>query len=65
MPLYVYKCVECDNESEHLVKLNESNAPTECSECSGKLVKQISLGTFTLKGDGWAKDLYASHKNEN
>lgn len=62
MPLFVYRCVECEHEDEFLVKSDGSNAPTQCEKCSSALEKKLSLSSFQLKGDGWYKDLYSSAK---
>lgn len=58
MPIYDYKCKNCNKEQQHLVKLNEE--PPECIECKQKeLEKQISRETtHVLKGKGWYKDGY-------
>lgn len=61
MPIYVYRCDACGAEQEHIHKYQD--APDEpCSTCgaeSGKLVRQMSLGTFRLQPgigwDGWDK----------
>ncbi len=43
MPLRDFRCLTCGNVSEHLVKLDESDAPTKCThtkddECKHKRV---------------------------
>tara|TARA_R110000824_G_scaffold61416_3_gene163362 strand:+ start:783 stop:929 length:147 start_codon:yes stop_codon:yes gene_type:complete len=30
----------------------------ECERCSKKMNKKVALTSFSLKGDGWAKDNY-------
>lgn len=59
MPIYEYKCNECDHVFEAIQKF--SDAPlTECPECKGKVEKLISQSAFHLKGGGWYKDGYSS-----
>lgn len=57
MPLYEYKCQECDLVFEARQKF--SDAPlTECKECNGKVEKLISGASFALKGGGWYQQGY-------
>ena len=53
MPIYEYKCRECDHRLEKLQKL--SDAPlTQCPACGKEaLTKLISAAGFRLKGAGW------------
>jgi putative FmdB family regulatory protein len=62
MPLYEYECEACGHRLEAQQKL--ADAPlTKCPHCGKKkLQKLISHTSFTLKGGGWYKDLYASAK---
>ena len=61
MPLYDYKCDECGFIEE---VLQNSNDPfyneNDCPNCgeSGIMARMISVGSFHLKGGGWAKDGY-------
>jgi putative FmdB family regulatory protein len=56
MPIYVYRCEDCEQEFERLEKLD---APTEneCPSCQGKSRRIISSGhgRFQLKGEKWFK----------
>lgn len=56
MPLYEYKCNSCEAIKEVLQKFDDP-AP-RCSACTQDMVKQVSVTSFSLKGDGWAKDNY-------
>lgn len=48
MPIYEYKCKECEENFDHLV-LSAKQAPPVCPECGAKdPVKQIS--TFSTSG---------------
>lgn len=59
MPLYEYQCEECGRHFE--VRQKFSDAPLEsCSECGGKVKKQISQGGFALKGGGWYDQGYSA-----
>lgn len=55
MPIYDFKCSECETKFEKLVKMSEEKA--ECPECkrqADKIVVQPGgSGGFSLKGDGW------------
>jgi putative FmdB family regulatory protein len=52
MPIYEYRCQECESHFEKMQKV--SDAPLEiCEKCSGKLQKQWSLSGFQFKGAGW------------
>lgn len=53
MPIYEYKCTDCEHELEKLQKISDA-ALTDCPEC-GKpaLKKMISAAGFKLTGSGW------------
>jgi putative FmdB family regulatory protein len=52
MPLYEYKCNECNKTFEVLQKI--SAEPLEkCLYCQGHVEKLISASSFQLKGSGW------------
>src|SRR5207244_2113249 len=65
MPTYEYACEACQNEWEEIQKISEP--PVEvCPKCARKSAKrQISGGTFILKGGGWYADLYSSAKKKS
>ena len=53
MPIYAYKCADCDFEQDVMQKM--SDAPlSECPSC-GKpaFTKQLSAAGFQLKGSGY------------
>jgi putative FmdB family regulatory protein len=62
MPTYEYVCSNCGNEWEEVQRISEP--PLEsCPKCGKATAKrQISGGTFILKGGGWYADLYSSSK---
>jgi len=53
MPIYAYRCVECDFAKDVLQKMSDA-ALTECPAC-GKdgFRKQVTAAGFQLKGTGW------------
>ena len=65
MPLYEYKCEDCENEFEEMLHFSERDNPIDapCPNtirplCGGKVHLKMSLGSFHLKGSGWYKDGY-------
>ncbi len=53
MPIYEYKCDECDHRLEKLQKISDEPAKT-CPECGiDSLRKLVSAAAFKLKGTGW------------
>jgi len=56
MPLYDFKCTECEHVFEIIQKYIEPNP--KCEECGEPTIRIISRTSFTLKGDGWYKDGY-------
>jgi putative FmdB family regulatory protein len=53
MPIYEYRCTQCEHKLETLQRLSEAPLVT-CPEC-GKdaLQKLVSAAGFQLKGSGW------------
>ena len=77
MPIYEYKCDTCGHEFEEMLHFSERDVPLntpcpnrifdrnqepQCFDCGGKVHLKMSLGSFHLKGDGWAKDGYGKRK---
>ncbi len=52
MPIYEYKCTECNKQFEAVQKITDPPL-TECSLCGGKLRRLITNTSFVLKGSGW------------
>ena len=63
MPTYSYHCRVCSNDFEVEQKMTDK-AWAECPKCRvGCSNRLVSSGTsFSLKGDGWAKDGYGGTK---
>jgi putative FmdB family regulatory protein len=57
MPIYEYKCNKC-GVFEVMQGIKES-ALRKCPTCKGKVERQISRGSFILKGSGWYATDYA------
>ena len=77
MPIYEYKCEECGYEFEEMLRFSEREVPLntlckarifdryqepQCFDCNGKIHLKVSLGSFHLKGYGWAQDGYAERR---
>lgn len=52
MPIYEYKCADCEAHIEKMRKVSDEPL-TVCENCGGKLEKQLSLSGFQFKGEGW------------
>ncbi len=57
MPIYTYRCDDCQHEYDRLEKL-DSPTENECPECNGTGRRTITSkhGKFTLKGEKWFKN---------
>ncbi|MBD3261428.1 MAG: hypothetical protein GF334_07065 [Candidatus Altiarchaeales archaeon] len=54
MPVYEFKCENCESIFEVTCLIKERNEPRACPECSSENTERvISLCSFVLKGDGW------------
>lgn len=73
MPLHEFRCQHCGHQFERIVKMSDPNpscpamrtvfvpgADGGCIRipCGRETIKIISVGTFHLKGSGWASDGY-------
>ena len=57
MPIYEYRCRDCETVIEVMMGINDRQ-PRKCRECSGKLEKLFSRTSFQLKGGGWFNEGY-------
>jgi len=65
MPIYEYRCGDCDHQLEVVQKLSEEPI-ARCPECKkDSLRKIISAAGFRLKGDGWYETDFKSGKKKN
>ena len=58
MPIYEFRCTECDEVSEEMLSFKDKKKTIKCPVCSNKAERILSLGSFHLKGSGWYKDGY-------
>ena len=62
MPIYEYKCEDCENVFEDFSAVDKRNEPEKepCPSCKGKVHIKVSLGSFHQKTNvsdgGWSKD---------
>ncbi|MEA2026991.1 MAG: zinc ribbon domain-containing protein [Chloroflexota bacterium] len=54
MPLYDYRCAECDRVVEVMHSIHGSG-PETCETCGGAMRKLLSTPAIHFKGSGWAK----------
>ena len=53
MPIYEYRCLDCNHQEEHLQKVSEAPL-TVCPSCGKPSYKKlVSAAGFQLKGSGW------------
>ena len=64
MPIYEYKCEDCNKITEIWHGVNES-PKTSCPYCGGRLHKIISQTSFILKGSGWYATDYRNSSGGN
>jgi putative FmdB family regulatory protein len=64
MPIYEYRCLDCDHEFERMQKFSDPPLKT-CPICDGTVQKLISRSAFHLKGDGWYVTDYARKSGNN
>jgi len=57
VPIYEFRCTDCDTFTEVLQKYEDP--PPKCEKCTQNLKKTVSITSFRLKGGGWYKDGYS------
>jgi putative FmdB family regulatory protein len=62
MPIYEYKCKDCQVHIERRQKITDDPL-TICENCGGPLEKQWSRTGFQFKGEGWYVTDYAGKKD--
>lgn len=66
MPIYEYRCDECQQLFEEWCKhIEENNVAHSCPICRGQAHRIISNTSFALKGGGWYVTEYGSRKSDN
>lgn len=58
MPIYEYRCQECERVIEVIQKFSDEPL-TKCESCGGKLEKLLSPPGLQFKGSGWYITDYA------
>ena len=58
MPIYEFRCIECDEVSEEMLSFKDKTKTIKCPICNSRSERIMSLGSFHLKGSGWYKDGY-------
>lgn len=64
MPLYEYKCTQCEKKVE-MIRLFSDPPITHCPSCGGDMKKVISAPAIQFKGSGFYKTDYASKKSDS
>lgn len=63
MPIYKFKCSNCDHEFTVIRKMSDKGEVI-CEQCSSSLTnKMVSKTSFSLKGKGWYRDNYSGNSN--
>ena len=66
MPIYEYRCNECQQVFEEWSKhFEDTSATRPCPICKGVSRHIISNTSFALKGGGWYTTEYGSHKGRD
>ena len=64
MPIYEYRCADCQQIFEEWCKhVEPQDATHSCPICNGTSQRIMSQTSFALKGEGWYVTEYGSHKN--
>ena len=65
MPIYEYKCSNCEHQFELIQKFSDQPAEV-CPECSKKSIqKLVSAPSFRLKGGGWYETDFKTGDKKN
>tara|TARA_B110000093_G_C12832641_1_gene351782 strand:- start:600 stop:893 length:294 start_codon:yes stop_codon:yes gene_type:complete len=65
MPIYDYKCLECDHQFEVIQKFSDEPLK-KCPECNLNTVsKMVSAPSFRLKGAGWYETDFKTGTKKN
>ena len=63
MPIYEYRCTQCQETVEVMQKVSDPPLTT-CTACSGPLVRVISPSGLIFKGSGWYVTDYSDKGKE-
>ena len=65
MPIYEYKCEDCEHQMEAIQKISDDPLK-ECPACGNpSLKKLVSAAAFRLKGTGWYETDFKSKPKDN
>ncbi len=64
MPIYEYKCPQCENIFEEWVRSHTGTEHANCPHCQAIANQIISNTSFVLKGGGWYVTEYGNRKNQ-
>jgi len=62
MPVYEYKCPNCQHIFEEWLKISETTESAPCPKCGSQARHIISNTAFVLKGGGWYVTDYGYRK---
>ena len=63
MPIYHYRCEDCEEITEVWAKISDP-PPATCPSCGGgRLTKTVSRTAFKLSGGGWYAQGYDGQSN--
>ena len=63
MPLYEYRCEQCEDISETIQKFSDPPLTT-CEVCGGKLERLLSPSAIQFKGSGWYVNDYGKKNGQ-
>ena len=63
MPIYEYRCQDCNHEFERMQKFSDPPVAV-CPTCDGSVQKLISRSAFHLKGSGWYVTDYGRNEGQ-
>ncbi|MBQ9407707.1 MAG: zinc ribbon domain-containing protein [Desulfovibrio sp.] len=63
MPIYEYRCPQCQQKFEEWVRLSDAHGQEPCPQCGTLSPRIMSHTSFVLKGGGWYVSDYGYRKN--
>ena len=52
MPMYEYRCPDCDSRFEKLRRMSEAEQPADCPKCASKMAARQLSGFASVGGGG-------------
>ena len=49
MPIYEYRCADCDNLFQKLRPMSKADAPSPCAQCGSTRLKLLKIGAVVLR----------------